>query len=153
MNESQIINNLSARITRAFNIAAGEALSLASKISNGNMERVKTHSSLLMSWRKDDAKRLAGHFWWLSKTYDRAGDAGRAIVFKRAASVIYSALDADNGFDFKAFIAHPHVGLKVRAEAYDFWLSNGAYTDRQTALMNAGAVDPNHPAQAPDWQG
>lgn len=150
MNELQI-NKLAKRINRAFNIAAGEALTLAVKIDDS--VKVRSQESLLMSWRKDDAQRLAGHFYWLSKTYDRAGETGRAITFKRASKVIYEAINADQGFDFKAFTAHPHIGFKVRLEAYDYWLSAGQFTARQVKLINAGHVDPSWPAQAPSWQG
>jgi hypothetical protein len=153
MNESQI-NKLSARISSAFNLALSEASALAFKIEmQGAGERVRSHSSVLWNWRKDDAKRLAGHFYWLAKTYERAGETGRAITFKRASNVIYEAIDADQGFNFKAFIAHPHVGLKVRLEAYDYWLANGAHTARQVKLVNAGHVDPNYPPQSPKWEG
>ena len=153
MNESQI-KKLSERIASAFTLAAGEATALAFKIEAlGAGERVKSRSSLLWEWRKDDAKRLAGHFYWLAKTYERAGETGRAITFKRASNVIYEAIDADAGFNFKTFIAHPHVGLKVRLEAYDYWLNQGSNTARQIKLINAGHVDPNYPAQSPKWEG
>lgn len=154
MNQAQI-NKLGDRIKRAFNITAGESIALAVRIDtaiNGE-DRVKSRESLLMSWRKDDAKRLADHFWWLAKTYERNNETGRAITFKRAASVIYSAIEADQGFGFKDFIAHAHIGYKVRLEAYEFWLANGQFTSRQNKLINRGGIDPAYPAQAPQWQG
>lgn len=145
------IKKISERITRAFNIGAGEAFALALKI--GDSEKVKSRESVLMAWRKDDAKRLADHFWWLGKTYERSGDNGRSFAFKGAAKVVYEALERDQGFDFKTFIASKRVGFSVRVEAYDFWLSDGTLTPRQKSLVSAGHEDPNYPAPKPLWVG
>ena len=153
MNESQV-KKLGDRITRAFNIAAGEAMTLATMIacSVEGPEKVKSRSSLLMSWNKDDANRLAGHFYWLSKTYERVGDTGRAVTFKRASKVVYEAINADAGFDFKAFINHKHIGFKVRLEAYDYWLASGQMTSRQFGL-NRQVNSSEYPPQMPNWRG
>lgn len=145
---------LTQRLMSAFALNYVEAGRLSARIvASPNCARVTSQTSVFMSWRKDDATRMAGHFYWLAKTYERAGDEGRAITFKRVANAIYSAIDQDAGFDFKCLLRVNGAGESVRKEAVEYWLSSGEYTERQVMLLRAGVVAPEFPAVAPAWQG
>ena len=148
---SELFNKIQNRLTEAFNLVSDEAMGLA-VLMTANKDKGLSRNGLTAEWRKDDALRLAGHFYWLAKTYQRAGETGRYIAFNRASKVIYKAINDDAGFNGKTFLTHEHIGTKVRLEAYQVWLGNG-HTERVKALIEAGHVDPNYPAPMTEWLG
>lgn len=148
---SELFNKIQARLTEAFNLVSDEAMGLA-VLMTANKDKGLSRNGLTAEWRKDDAIRLAGHFYWLAKTYQRKGDMGRYIAFNKASKIIYTAIREDRGFNGKTFLTHDGIGTKVRLEAYQVWLKNG-YTDRVQALINEGHVDPNYPAPKTEWVG
>ena len=148
---SELCNQIQERLTMAFNIVSDEAMGLAI-LMTANKAKGLSRNGLTAEWRKDDALRLAGHFYWLAKTYQRKGDMGRYICFNRASKVIYNAIRQDQGFSGREFFAHEHIGTKVRLEAYQVWLNTG-FTDRVQTLIDEGCIDPNFPPPQTEWQG
>tara|TARA_Y100000310_G_scaffold171648_1_gene171843 strand:+ start:1224 stop:1685 length:462 start_codon:yes stop_codon:yes gene_type:complete len=148
---SDLFGRLQDRLIEAFNLSSDEALGLALMMIQQKKKSLSSEG-LTAKWRKRDALSLAGHFYWLSKTYQRSQETGRAITFKRASNVIYDAINADQGFTGEEFFTHPHIGAKVRLEAYQIWLNQG-YTPRVEGLIQKGKVDPLYPAPMTEWVG
>lgn len=148
---NDLFNKIQNRLVEAFDLVADEALGLT-LLMMVNRKKALSRNGLTAEWRKDDARRMAQHFYWLAKTYERIGQDGRAICFKRASSVIYKAIRKNEGFTGKDFLTHEHVGKKVRLEAYQVWLKDG-YTERVQGLIDDGMIDPEYPAPMTTWEG
>lgn len=145
--ETQLIN----RIQAVFGFHQDQAAELAFITV---VHKKKLNGSVYQSWTKQQATRLAGHLWGLSKAYGEIEDKGRAKVFSKAAKSLYEAIENGNSdvCSLEGCECLPYIGDKIRMEFVQFWVAaqEERATPRQEELMEQA---PNFKlkTQMPRW--
>jgi len=145
--EQELINRIRAAF--GFQQEQAEELALITVV-----HKKKLKGSVYQRWTKDQAIRLAGHLWGLSKAYGEIEDKGRAKVFSKAAKSLYDAIEHGNAdvCSLEGCECLPYIGDKIRMEFVQFWVAaqENRPTPRQEDLMEQA---PNFKlkTQLPKW--
>ena len=113
--------------------------------------------SMYNTWKPENVRALAGHFWALKCLYREAGDMGRSSAFGRVADKLFAAWDGGYEVTYQAFISQRGVGSSVIEEVCDYYrcavIAEPHFTDHTDRVMHLMAVTnaPRSRVNLPTW--
>jgi hypothetical protein len=120
-------------------------------------EHVTHPHSIFGTWKPNNVRALAGHFWALKCLYREAGDLGRSLAFGRVSQSLFVAWDEGYTVTYQDFINQSGVGSSVIQEIADYYrcaiTGDEYFTDHTDRIMHLLYVTNNQHSRVnlPRW--